>query len=85
MTKLTKREREIVLDAAGIMAQGHEIYSCDALRAAGASIFLISDYARFYGKRIFAAYWINYPEVATTQERRDIRVLWLLTFAEVLR
>ena len=83
--KLTKREREIVLDAAGIMAQGHEIYSCDALRAAGASIFLISDYAQFFGHEYFFTTWIYNDEMPSAQQRTDLRVLWLLTFAEVMR
>lgn len=48
MTKLTKKEREIVLKAMGMVEDGSQYYTCYALRDANASISLINKYEKFF-------------------------------------
>jgi hypothetical protein len=86
MTPLTKRERAIVLKAAARVAEGLEWfnYTCVALEMAGASEDLIERYGVFYGRAPRTVWRFEDGVLLSYSERpRDIRVLMLLTFAEV--
>lgn len=91
--KLTPTERKIILRAAEVVSESEcEAFSCWTIRRVAMEDFgwdwnqgmqLRERYAEFYNKS--SSYlWFSFDDHVPT-ERRDIRVLWLLWFAEVRR
>jgi hypothetical protein len=92
MKKLTRREKQIVLRAAELVASSEVVYCCDALRIAGDHDELLPErFGDFYEMSIgiswsehlcsdrvaFESWAIEWRHIV------DARVLCLLTFAEL--